>query len=191
MYLHRLLTKKVFSFQNYTVEFLSHKTKSVGFIGPKYLQTFYYKNTTFLLFCFLFSVAWSCLSHIWLKNKTKNTVMPHLCYWQAGKKRKRATGQNMTPAPSLDWERTPPVPDLCCKLLYLFHAELAPLQGLTESHLPMEEPTLVSQRWRLPEALTHWSALWQVGMEADGDAVSNKRWETSANHENDKFNSLY
>lgn len=43
--------------------------------------------------------------------------------------------------------------------VYLFHAELTSLQGLTEAHLPMEKAALVYQRRLLLEALTHWNAL--------------------------------
>lgn len=61
--------------------------------------------------------------------------------------------------------------------MYLFHAELTSLQGLTEAHLPMEEAALVDQCGGLSEALTHRDALRQVGMETDWDVVSNKKRE--------------
>lgn len=43
--------------------------------------------------------------------------------------------------------------------VYLFHADLTSLQGLTEAHLPMEEAILVYQSGGLLEALTYWDAL--------------------------------
>lgn len=52
--------------------------------------------------------------------------------------------------------------------VYLPHAELTPLQGLTEAHLPTEEAVLVGQCGGL---LTHRNAFGQVGVEADGNAV--------------------
>lgn len=62
---------------------------------------------------------------------------------------------------------------------YLFHAELPLLQGLTETHLPQEEAPLVYQCWGL-EAWTHWKTLGQVGMETDGDVVSETKRKTSS-----------
>lgn len=59
--------------------------------------------------------------------------------------------------------------------VYLFQAELTSLQGLTEAYLPKEEATLVYQRGGLLEALTHWNAFGQVGMQADGDVVPDKK----------------
>lgn len=49
--------------------------------------------------------------------------------------------------------------DWGCGAVYLFHADLTPLQGLTETHLSMEEATLVYQCGDLLEALTYWIAL--------------------------------
>lgn len=43
--------------------------------------------------------------------------------------------------------------------VYLFHAKLTTLQGLTEAHLPMEDAALVNQRGGLLKALTHRNTL--------------------------------
>lgn len=48
--------------------------------------------------------------------------------------------------------------DLFSRTVYLFHAELTFLQGLTEAHLPMEETPLVYECGNLLEALTYWNA---------------------------------
>lgn len=55
---------------------------------------------------------------------------------------------------------------------YLFHAEFSSLQRLTKAHLPMEEAMLVYERGGLLEARTHWYAFRQVGMQANGNVVS-------------------
>lgn len=43
-------------------------------------------------------------------------------------------------------------------VMYLFHAELTSLQGLTKAHFPVEEAALVYQCGDLLEALTCWGA---------------------------------
>lgn len=61
----------------------------------------------------------------------------------------------------------------------LFHAELSSLQLLSEAHLPMEEPSLVDECRVGLQTLTRRYAFWQVGMETDGDVVSNEERETN------------
>lgn len=56
--------------------------------------------------------------------------------------------------------------------MYLLHAELTTLQGLTEAHFPVKEASLVSEAGGLLEHLTHWSALREVGMETNRNLMS-------------------
>lgn len=56
--------------------------------------------------------------------------------------------------------------------MYLFHAELTSLQALTEAHFPMEKASVVSEAGGLLQDVTHWSALREVGMETNGNFMS-------------------